>query len=179
MNQKIITIAGILFAVIFIVALALVFKNVMRFTDTANKQLTHIQELVESADLSAYDRKVVSGDSVVSAINKFREASNGTKMSYVVIDADNENQYYGMHKFKDITAVKKDPSSVEENMQNIDYYKPVKLDDSNDDYTTYYPYDTTIKLGTKGSINPVTEYESYILMTENDVIIGVVFKEIK
>ena len=29
MNQKIITIAGILFAVIFVVALALVFKNVM------------------------------------------------------------------------------------------------------------------------------------------------------
>lgn len=171
MNQKIITIAGILFAVIFIVALALVFKNVMGFTDTANKQLTHIQELVESADLSAYDRKVVSGDSVVSAINKLRETSNGTKMSYVVIE-NNTPTCYGIHKFDNAQPIKSD-GSVASDGDTVAYYLAGEVADS--DFDSYKSYNK--RADEEGFISPVKEYNSYIMITSNGVAVGVVFKE--
>ena len=84
MNKKMITIAEIMFAIMFIVLMATLFNTVTRFGNQANNMILNIQQSIEDSDLKAYDNAIISGDAVRSLINGMKETRNGTKMSYMV-----------------------------------------------------------------------------------------------
>lgn len=84
MGDKLVTIAKIMFALVFIIVLAEIFTQVITFGNRSNRQLQAIENNVIEAELAPYDDTIVSGDVVIATINKLQISRNGTKMEYTV-----------------------------------------------------------------------------------------------
>lgn len=167
MNKKIITIAEIAFALIFIILMSLIFSNVLGFGNGANANLAKIKEYAAEASLTPYDNTIVSGDTVVSTINKMKETDDGLKLSYIVETRSGWNTY----GHKSIThgtgagTVFGSDGKVVNNMT---------IQTSSNSYSTYR---ITMRPGDEEYISPVSEYEAKLLFNTNGVLLGVLFEE--
>ena len=158
MDRKIVEITLMVFALIFVILLSVTFGHVVGFGNKANNQVYSIEQAIVEADLEQYDNKVVSGDTVISTVNKMRELKNGTKMSYAV-KADGTWIAYGHSA---ITAV-----------GSIDTIDGAMVGAGSTDYTKY-----EAQVGDPGFVSPVDSYKSKVVANENGVIIGVAFEKI-
>lgn len=160
MGKKIITIAEIAFAVVFIMIIAVLFRTVMGFGDNANNTLNNIQKSIEDAEMQSYDNSIVSGDNVVSTINKLMETKNNVRLSYLV---DGESYGYsvlaspGSGKVYDSAG--SEISSVGTVTANSSYKK----------------YPTSLRPGDSEFISPVAEYESQLAFNANGTLVGIIF----
>lgn len=163
MNKKILEIAGISFALVFIILMAFIFGNVVDFGNKANSNITDLKEAVIAADIEQYNDSVVSGDTVISTINKLKETKNGIKMSYAVCDGSEGSssawKYYGYKVLKYDSSVGTSGG----------YIGTTAASDS------YTSYKTSLKPGNTGYISPVQEYKSQIVLNENGVLVGIKF----
>lgn len=80
MNKKIITIAGIVFALIFVVLLAVMMGTITTKANSANSKLVDTLEMTDNTSLSIYDGKIVKGESVISAIQNVKSIGGGMKL---------------------------------------------------------------------------------------------------
>lgn len=164
MDKKILSIAGIVFALVFIVLMSMIFMNVINFGEVANNSIERIAQVTEEANLEQYNETVVSGDTVIATINKVKETRNGIKMSYAVCNG------------------------AANSASNWTKYGYCKLDYSaeagaGNQYTTigtgvteYKTYDLTLTSSDgNGYISPVQEYTSHIITSTNGMLVGIVF----
>ena len=85
MNQKIIDIAKIVFALIFVVLLAVMMGTISSKGNAANTQLVDTLEMTSNQNLDRYaDGAEVSGEAVVYAINNVDNIGGNTKMCVTV-----------------------------------------------------------------------------------------------
>ena len=84
MNKKIITIAGIVFALIFVVLLAVMMGTITTKANSANSKLVDTLEMTDNTSLSIYDGKTVKGESVLSAIQNVKSLGGGMKLEITV-----------------------------------------------------------------------------------------------
>ena len=84
MNKKIITIVSIVLALVFIGILLGLFAVVDIIGETSINQAEGINKNILNSELEPYNNTLVSGDTVIATINKLKELSDGTKMSYLV-----------------------------------------------------------------------------------------------
>lgn len=163
MNRKIIEIASIAFALVFIILMALIFGNVIDFGNKANNNIMDLKQAVVEADIEQYNGSVVSGDTVISTINKLKETKNGIKMSYAVCSGSESSSsawtYYGFKAMKYDSSVGSSGG----------YMGTTTASD------TYASYKTSLRPGNNGYISPVQEYTSKIVINENGVLVGIKF----
>lgn len=95
MNKKIITIAGIIFALIFVVLLAVMMGTITTKANSANSKLVDTLEMTDNTSLSIYDNKIVKGESVISAIQNVRNLGGGVKLEITVKTTEGTKQSYG------------------------------------------------------------------------------------
>lgn len=157
MDKKVIEVALITFALIFVVLMSVCFGHVVGFGNKANNNISSIEMAIVDADLEQYNNKVVSGDAVISTINKMKELKDGTKMSYVVKN-DSSWTSYGHSA---ITAT-----------GGIDNIDASMVGTGEAEYTRY-----TANLGDSAFINPVDSYQSKVVGNENGVVIGIAFEK--
>ena len=94
MNKKIIITACIVFALIFVVILAVMMGTISQKANDANTQLVDTLNSVSGLDLSSYDGKDIKGNVVVNAINNSNNSS--TKLFYYVTTLEgNTDAIYG------------------------------------------------------------------------------------
>lgn len=85
MNKKIITIAEIVFALIFVVILAVIMGTVTNKGNSANTKLVDTLEMTDGSSLSAYaDGSTVKGESVRSAISQIKSIGGELKLTVTV-----------------------------------------------------------------------------------------------
>ena len=85
MNQKIIDIAKIVFALIFVVLLAVMMGTISSKGNAANTQLVDTLEMTSNQNLDRYANGAeVSGEAVVYAINNVDNIGGNTKMCITV-----------------------------------------------------------------------------------------------
>lgn len=84
MNKKIITIAGIVFALIFVVLLAVMMGTITTKTNSANSKLVDTLEMTDNTSLSIYDGTTVKGESVLNAIKNVKSLGGGMKLEIIV-----------------------------------------------------------------------------------------------
>lgn len=165
MSKKIIEVSLIVFAMVFIVLMVTIFSNVINIGNININSLNNMKELIADADLDVYDGTIVSGDTVISTINKLKETKNGFKLSYAVCDGVTSNsgnwRYYGYSGLK-----------YDSNVGSSGDY--IGVVDSNIDYISYK---TSLKPGDNGYISPVQEYRCRVILNGNGVISGVAFIE--
>lgn len=95
MNKKIITIAGIVFALIFVVLLAVMMGTITTKANSANSKLVDTLEMTDNTSLSIYDGKVVKGESVISAIQNIKNIGGGMKLQIDVKTKSGVSTPYG------------------------------------------------------------------------------------
>lgn len=167
MGKKIITIAEIIFAIVFIIIMALLFNTVTNFGDSANESLTNIKQSIEDADIASYNNTTVSGDTVVSTINKLKTTKNGVKLSYYVdLDTLADNSF-GYCTIKSGNGAK----VLDSDGKELSGYTYSSAE------TTYVTYKG--KAGnTSEFISPVENYTSKLAFNENGVLIGMIFEKV-
>lgn len=164
MGNKILVIVGIIFSLIFAIFLIGVFGNVTQLGNIANNNIRTIQQNIEKADLEAYNDKIVSGDTVISTINKMQTTTNGYKLSYgVCLGSEGTSSNWKFYGYKGLKF-----SSTNSSDHYITTSTP---------QVEYINYETSLKPGNSGYISPVDEFNSYIVTNENDIIVGIIFIE--
>lgn len=165
MNNKVIVIAELMFALVFIVVMAHIVSTVVDFGKNANNTLVAMEQAAEEADLSAYDNATISGDIVIATINKMKETNNGIKLSYLVKIGSSYKKY-------GYCAINSSSGS------NSLYKKGETSPISGISVTTRqssYTYYSIHTPGADGFISPVEEYTSEILYNGNFAVIGILF----
>lgn len=152
MNKKIITIAGIVFALIFVVLLAVMMGTITTKANSANSKLVDTLEMTDNTSLSIYDGTTVKGESVTNAIKNVKQIGGGIKLEITVTTKDGHTRYYGYtdHKNPD------DKSSVS-------YLET--------------PNTNIPDLGGDGYINPSGNFSSELDSDKNDVVKGITFTQ--
>lgn len=89
MNKKIITIAEIVFALIFVVLLALFMSTVSSKGNSANTQLINTLEQTSNTGTASYDGREMKGEAVKNAIENVKTIGGDTKLEIVVHTIDN------------------------------------------------------------------------------------------
>ena len=164
MNKKMITIAEIMFAIMFIVLMATLFNTVTRFGNQANNMILNIQQSIEDSDLKAYDNAIISGDAVRSLINGMKETRNGTKMSYMVDISGTKNAYGYKAVTTDSSAANAAYDSSAQEVSGV-YIKNSEAD--------YASYNTSTEITDSSFINPVDQYETKLIFNANGIAIGI------
>lgn len=154
MNQKLIAIVGIIFAVVFVAIMALMFFQVIDFGNETAMDLQAIEQSITDADLEPYNNTVVSGDTVISTINKMKELRDGSKLGYIVKSGATNNQY----GYYDITNGSLDSST---GFYNVNSASP---------NASYISIDNSLK---GNFINK--RYKANIAINKNGVVLGIVF----
>ena len=84
MNKKIITIAEIVFALIFVVPLAVFMATINSKGNSANNQLVNTLESTGTTSLQNYDGKDVKGSTVVTALDNYKSIGEELKLTMIV-----------------------------------------------------------------------------------------------
>jgi hypothetical protein len=168
MNKKIITIASIVFALIFIVILAVMMGTITNKANSANTKLVDTLEMSDGMELSNYDNGVIKGSGVVNAIKNGKSIAGSQKIwMMVVTKKNNTKKVYGYGELgsgSTTTLYYNDGSSTK---QEFEYN--VK---SNSD--TYVTYDVTDN-NSADYINEQVSFKSYLVKNKNNVVLGIYF----
>lgn len=163
MDHKIVTIAGIVFSMVFIMIMASIFFVAQDYGESTHNEMLNTKQRAVAAELESYNERIVSGDTVISTINKMKETTDGLKLSYgVCVTSPSEEgnwQWYGYGGLK---------YSSESGASG--YYTGTQST-----VTSYKLYDTTIKPGTDGYVSPTKEFKAHLISNTNGIIVGIVF----
>lgn len=111
MNKKIITIAEIVFALIFVVILAVIMGTVTNKGNSANTKLVDTLEMTDGTSLASYaDGMTVKGETVKTAISQIKSIGGELKLQVFVDTLANSSYdtYDSEHKYQisDTTSAK-------------------------------------------------------------------------
>lgn len=171
MNKKILTIAEIIFALVFVILMAMIFRNVIGFGNDANSTISGMREAIADADIASYDDTIVSGDTVISTVNKLKETKNGLKLSYAVCVDDNTSSSSSWYTYGSGVLQFSGSSGTIHNGGNV------TIDNiaAGTAFDSYKTYKLSLRPGEDGYISPVQEYKSQLAFNNNNVLIGIVF----
>lgn len=110
MNKKIITIAGIVFALIFVVLLAVMMGTITTKANSANSKLVDTLEMTDNTSLSIYDGTTVKGESVTNAIKNVKQIGGSYKLKIFVVTGDGAKNTYGYTSDTPVTETPNSPS---------------------------------------------------------------------
>ena len=166
MNQKIIDIAKIVFALIFVVLLAVMMGTISSKGNAANTQLVDTLEMSGGLSLDSYNNTYIKGGAVENALKNGKSVGGETKLFYIVITgADEDGTIYGYGA-----------SSGDTKFSNMTY-----ADDGKSVTTTVYPSKTfnsyTANSGADTYINNTSEFHARLIENKNGVTVGIEFTQ--
>lgn len=172
MDKKILTITGIVFALLFVVILSVMMGVITKQSNDATAQLTETLGGAESISLSKYDDKEVKGNAVTAAISSGKGMSVDSKMFFFVKtlagestcygygSTTGENQFSGL-KYKENGELPEEPNFTETVYANNSYKEYSGTDSSSNGY-----------------INEHATFHSHLLENSNGVVVGIYFEQI-
>lgn len=174
MNKKIITIAGIVFALIFVIILAVMMATITNKAENANTKLVDTLDSVDTTSLQAYDGQEVKGEAVVNAIKNVKSLGGQSKLEIIV--------YTGSSAASKIPAGKDSPikltSATDTVASQLSAVTGTGITSEKYGYvggaTVITAYSITDSTNAK-YINNNAIFKSFIVKNANDVTVGIVF----
>lgn len=122
MNKKIITIAEIVFALVFVVLLSVFMATINSKGNTANNQLVDTLEMTDGTSISKYSTgETVKGTDVANVVNNYKTIGGNLKLEIVVVTKSNANGVaYGYERGKSSTHTK----AYNSDSTNANYINP-------------------------------------------------------
>lgn len=84
MSNRIQTIAGIIFSLVFIAVLATMNSSVLQFGSNVNRRVSNTVSVSQHYELDVFDGTQVTGDTVISAINNKDTLTSGLQLNIIV-----------------------------------------------------------------------------------------------
>ena len=165
-------IAEIALALAFVILMVFMFNGTLGIGRDANNRVSAIKDAVVNAELEKYNGKIVSGDTVISTINKLQTSSDGVKMTYGVcksttVGTTSNWEFFGVQAFK-----AKSGTTAKEYFDGSNTAHGYLTASTKQ---AYKKYDLSKTVGSTGYISPVKEYTSKLVFNQNGVLIGIVF----
>ena len=170
MDKKLLTIISILISLVFISGLIMLFSIINKEVKNTANEAVSLNNQIEMSEFEPYNHKIVSGDTVVATINKFRRSRAGVDMSYAICKTSTASStssnwsFYGVHKMKYFGS-----SSTDSSYSIQSYYT--------DSIIGYISTNTTLTSYTtigNSVIKPTDKYLAEVAMYRG-IPIGVVF----
>ena len=166
MNTKIITIASVVFALIFVVLLAVMMGTITNKGNSANTKLVDTLEISSGTDLSGYDNVTIKGSTVISAITNGKTLNGDTKM-WIMVETGEQTSVYG---YGTKTG---DASDLLDDLQYSDATEFTKSVYASTQYTYYSNSDSS----SSDYINEAAYFDSNIISNKNGIIVGIYCKQ--
>ena len=157
MNKKIITIAEIVFALIFVVLLAVFMATINSKGNSANNQLVDTLEATDSSNVKSYPNGgIVKGSTVEMAIDQINSLAGDVNNFFISVKTSgNGVTHPTATTYKDIADDTTSDDSI--------YFKGVSYNVSNSKDNNY--------------INSKADFECAHVTNENGIIIGLTFTQ--
>lgn len=94
MGNRIQWVAGVLFSLAFVALLSIMNSSTVRYGVNVNNQINNTLSISSSYELQTFNETLVTGDTVISAINN-RDTLSTNKLSIRVITDDGDESVYG------------------------------------------------------------------------------------
>lgn len=128
MSKKIITIAEIVFALIFVVILALFMSTITNKGNSANTKLVDTLEMTDNTSLNSYDGSEMKGEAVINAIKNVKSIGGDLKLKVVVKTKMNTSgAEYGFTATSATEPVAYDGTAASKDSGHNDYINPSAL----------------------------------------------------
>jgi hypothetical protein len=165
MDRKIMTIVSIVFALVFVLMLAMLFNIVSSTGNEATDTFGSTRDSIVYNEVKQFDDTEVSGATVISTINNLTENKSGTKMRYLVVNNESSStnkciKVYGYIGSSPVTCdtVAKGKEEIKGNTPNSEYALYKVTDKTSGDF-----------------INSSSRYKSELVKSDNDVVLGIMF----
>ena len=197
MDKKVLLIAVIVFALIFVVLMAVLMGTVTNKTNAANTKLVDTLDMTEGMELSNYDGATMKGNAVINAINNGKSLGGKTKLWIYVItkgNGDAKNTHGEIYGYADTASgtgtgsfgamyYSKNTSKANNGGWVADAKAAVKDTSKSTMADTILPsanYRTySAPLSTEANfINESAEFSSYLVRNVNDVVVGIYFVQL-
>lgn len=156
MGQKIITIAAIVFALVFVLILAVMMGTITNKANTANTQLADTLNMTDATGLDRYDNVTLKGESVVDACKSGSTIGGDTRLFMVVETKDGQNKVYGYG-----TSGGGGDLTPSVSAQSAEKWTSYNLTNSSD----------------PGFINRSAEFSSELVRNKNNIVVGILFTQ--
>lgn len=167
MNKKIITIAEIVFALIFVVLLAVFMATINSKGNAANTQLVNTLDSTGTTSTQSYNGTDVKGSTVTTALDNFKSIGGDNKITMVVTTKmGSSDEKDDTHIWDDVsgTIAGSDDSTVSGYVYGYD-----------NDGSELPKY--TASAEDAWYINPSANFHCELIYNDNDVVIGIWFNQ--
>lgn len=171
MDQKIIKIAGIVFAIVFIGLMAVVMGVIMNKGNNASSKMNDTLSMTDTFDLSTYENGDMIGEAVRNAISNGKTIGGTGKLVFIVETTDGDCSIYG-YAMRDSASTGAGSGSgygKGKNTPTIDY---------NWSTSTAFNGSCTNVVTDPSYINPAASFTCDVLVNNNDVIVGIYFIQV-
>ena len=169
MNKKIITIAEIVFALIFVVLLAVFMATINSKGNAANTQLVNTLDGTGTTSTQSYNGTDVKGSTVTTALDNFKSIGGDNKITMVVTtkmgSEDHEDDTHIWDEVSGTIAGSEDESSAEGYVYGYD-------NGTGSELPKY-----TASAEDPWYINPSANFHCELIYNANDVVIGIWFNQ--
>ena len=165
MNQKIIDIAKIVFALIFVVLLAVMMGTISSKGNSANTKLVDTLEMSDGLDMETYNGVDMKGSTVANALRNGQSLGGGAKLFFYVETGEGNTSIYGYGS-----------DSGSDALSGLTY-----VDGDEAFSETVYPSNTFTSYSASNNdadyINTTAEFHSRLIQNANGVIVGIEFTQ--
>lgn len=95
MDQKILTIFGIVCSLVFIGLLVFMFSGIFSTGRGMGEEMALTSQMIKDAQLEPYNGTQVTGDTIISLIKKSEYVPTGGKKLLIEVETEDELNYYG------------------------------------------------------------------------------------
>lgn len=167
MNKKIITIAEIVFALIFVVLLAVFMATINSKGNAANTQLVNTLDSTGTTSTQSYNGTTVKGSTVTTALDNFKSIGGDNKITMVVTTKmGSSSETDDTHKWDTVSGtIAGSDSSASGYVYGYD-------DGTGSELPKY-----TASADDPWYINPSANFDCELIYNDNDVVIGIWFEQ--
>lgn len=184
MNNKVLTIALLVFALIFVVLLAVLMGTITSKTNAANTKLVDTLDMTEGMELSNYDGASIKGNSVINVINNGKSLGGKNKL-WVYVETNrnvgkkaSDIESYKVYGYGDVTGSGDTFKELSENSDFLEDGNSAVNDLTSDanciikTSSTYKPYSAPNSTASH-YISESAEFRTSLVRNYNDVVVGV------
>lgn len=177
MNKKMITIASIIFALMFIGIMSILLSQINEYGNSISNSIGSFNSNIIMSELEPYNGKIVSGDTIINLINNKARLPDGSLMSIAVsVGPGTDTCYvYGLKRPATGSNCTYLWWSNTGSKDSRKYSMGVKgVDTSAQIY-----YDVNLASGDERYIPPFREYKGHLLYDwDASVVVGIYFKPV-
>ena len=175
MGEKILTIAKVVFALVFVIVLAVLVSVIMGKMSSSTTKLTNTLEATDATTVDAYDDTTIKGSEVITVLNAGQSMGGDSKLAFIVNNKNTDADGLKCYGYGDFSDVASDECFEKDLSTAIPYaYHTTTKKGIATKADTYVQYNQTDSRKAD-YISTSASYKSTLLYNKNGALKGIIF----